>query len=66
MSADTYARRIVPLLFSRDIESASGAFFNPKAIAILPSQNMTRSYVHEYIEASDKVLRRALQNVSST
>jgi NAD(P)-dependent dehydrogenase (short-subunit alcohol dehydrogenase family) len=28
MSADTYAGRIVPLLFSTDIESASGAFFN--------------------------------------
>ena len=65
MSADTYARRIVPLLFSTDIESASGAFFNQKAIAILPSESMTPSYVNEYIEASDKLLMRALQNVSS-
>jgi NAD(P)-dependent dehydrogenase (short-subunit alcohol dehydrogenase family) len=65
MSAATYARRIVPLLFSTDIESASGAFFNQKAIAILPSENMTPSYVDEYMEASDKLLRRVLQNGST-
>jgi NAD(P)-dependent dehydrogenase (short-subunit alcohol dehydrogenase family) len=64
MSADTYARQIVPLLFSTDIESASGAFFNQKAIAILPSEIMTPSYVNEYMEASDKLLMRALQHVS--
>jgi NAD(P)-dependent dehydrogenase (short-subunit alcohol dehydrogenase family) len=66
MSADTYAGRIVPLLFSTDIESASGAFFNQKAIAILPSEIMTPSYVDEYMEASDKLLMRVLQNVSTT
>ena len=66
MSADTYAGRIVPLLFSRDIESASGAFFNQKAVAILPSEIMTPSYVNEYIEASDKLLMRVLQNISTT
>jgi NAD(P)-dependent dehydrogenase (short-subunit alcohol dehydrogenase family) len=66
ISPDTYARRIVPLLFSRDIELASGAFFNQKAIAILPSEIMTQSYVNEYTEASDKLLMRALQNVPST
>jgi hypothetical protein len=46
--ADTYAGRIAPLLFSTDIESASGAFFNQKAMAILPSEIMTPSYVDEY------------------
>jgi len=65
ISADTYAQRIVPLLFSTDIESASGAFFNQKAIAILPSEIMTPSYVHEFMEASDKLLMRVLQNVST-
>jgi hypothetical protein len=65
MSADTYAGRIVPLLFSMDIESASGAFFNQKAIAILPSEIMTPSYVNKYMEASDKLLMRVLQNVST-
>jgi NAD(P)-dependent dehydrogenase (short-subunit alcohol dehydrogenase family) len=65
IGADTYAQRIVPLLFSTDIESASGAFFNQKAIAILPSEIMTPSYVHEYMEASDKLLMRVLQNVSA-
>ena len=63
ISADTYARRIVPLLFSTDIESASGAFFNQKAIAILPSEIMTPSYVNEYMEASDTLLMHVLQNV---
>jgi NAD(P)-dependent dehydrogenase (short-subunit alcohol dehydrogenase family) len=66
MSADTYAGRIVPLLFSEDIESASGAFFNQKANAILPSEVMTPSYVNQYMEASDKLLSRVLQNVSAT
>ena len=66
ISADTYARRIVSLLFSTDIESASGAFFNQKAIAILPSESMTPSYVNEYMEASDKLLMRVLQNASTT
>ena len=62
ISADTYARRVVPLLFSADIESASGALFNQKTIAILPSENMTPSYVHGFMEASDKLLMRVLQN----
>ena len=65
ISADTYAGRIVPLLFSTDIESASGAFFNQKAMAILPSETMTPSYVDEYMEASDKLLLRVLQTVST-
>jgi len=66
MSADAYAARIVPLLFSTDIEAASGALFNQKGIAILPSETMTASasYVDEYIEASDRLLRRVLQNAS--
>ena len=62
ISADTYARRVVPLLFSTDLESASGAFFNHKAIAILPSEIMTPAYAHAYMEASDKLLTRVLQN----
>jgi NAD(P)-dependent dehydrogenase (short-subunit alcohol dehydrogenase family) len=66
MSADTYAGRIVPLLFSTDIESASGAFFNQKANAIMPSEVMTPSYVNQYMEASDKLLMRVLKNVSAT
>ncbi|HSL28715.1 MAG TPA: hypothetical protein VK900_05895, partial [Anaerolineales bacterium] len=66
MSADTYARRIVPLLFSMDIESASGAFFNHKAIAIFPSETMTPSYVNQYMQASDRLLMRVLENVSTT
>jgi len=66
ISPDTYARRIVPLLFSTDIESASGASFNQKAIAILPSEIMTQSYVNACMEASDKLLMHALQNVPST
>jgi hypothetical protein len=65
MSADTYAEQVTPLLFSTDIESASGSFFNQKGIAILPSGNMTASYVDEYIEASDKLLIRVLQKVSN-
>ncbi len=64
-SVDNYARRIVPLLFSGDIESASGVFFNRKAIAILPSEVMTLTYVNEFIKASEKLLMSALRNPDS-
>ena len=65
MSADTYAQGIMPLLFSTDIESASGTCFNQKGIAILPSETMTPSYVDEYVQPSDQLLMRVLQKVSN-
>lgn len=58
---DTYAQRLVPLLVSRDLNDRSGAMFNNKAKAILPSASSTEpSYAAALMEASDRLLRRAL------
>lgn len=61
ISTETYAKRIVPLFFSKDIESRSGAYFNQQARAILPSTVMTEAYVNQFIDASRKLLERAFQ-----
>lgn len=58
---DTYAERLVPLLVSRDLNGRSGAMFNNKAKAILPSPSSKEpSYAAALMEASDRLLRRAL------
>jgi hypothetical protein len=48
-SADTYAERIAPLLVSSDLEGHSGAMFDPKGFAILPSPNDGR--LHEKVHS---------------
>lgn len=58
-SAQTYARRIVPLLVSPDIESASGFHFDAKALAIQPSEVMTEAHVRRWMEASAALVARA-------
>jgi hypothetical protein len=59
VSAETYARRITPLLFSPDIEPHSGVLFDRKGNAILPSPELTGDYVQRFIEASETLVRRA-------
>lgn len=53
---EKYAERIVPLLINQDIDRHSGAFFNNKAQAILPSEGMTDEYVASYVKASNDLL----------
>jgi hypothetical protein len=60
ISADKYARRMAPLLFSPDIEPASGIHFNQKAVAILPSTVMNEANVARWIHAFETLLERAL------
>ena len=59
-SSDTYAKRIVPLLFARELEGRTGIMFGHKAQPILPTQGLDRTYIDRYLSASDTLLRRAL------
>ncbi|WP_271584994.1 SDR family NAD(P)-dependent oxidoreductase [Bradyrhizobium sp. CCBAU 45389] len=58
---DVYAERLIPLLVSRDLDGRSGAMFDNKAKAILPSPSSTEpSYAAALMDASDKLVSRAL------
>ena len=58
-SAETYAGRLAPLLVSPDIEGHSGAMFNRKGEAILPTATLTEDYVRRFIAASEALAARA-------
>ncbi|HZV99306.1 MAG TPA: hypothetical protein VFF74_09985 [Methylophilaceae bacterium] len=58
-SADTYAQRLAPLLVSPDIEGHSGALFNRKGLAILPSQGLTDTHIRKFMAASEALTTRA-------
>ncbi|TKC92280.1 SDR family NAD(P)-dependent oxidoreductase [Trinickia terrae] len=57
-SADTYAERIAPLLVSPDIECDSGAMFNNKGAAILPSPGLTEAHIRQFMASSEALLVR--------
>jgi NAD(P)-dependent dehydrogenase (short-subunit alcohol dehydrogenase family) len=64
-SVETYTERLTPLLVSPDLEGHSGAMFNRKGLAILPTPKLTdSSYVNAFIAASEALVSRA--NVSTT
>jgi NAD(P)-dependent dehydrogenase (short-subunit alcohol dehydrogenase family) len=54
-----YARRMVPLLVSPDIEYHSGTMFDKKAKAIAPSDGLTEAHMRKFIAASEALLARA-------
>ena len=58
-SAETYAECLTPLLVSPDLEGHSGAMFNRKGLAILPSPELTHSHVKAFIAASEALEARA-------
>lgn len=58
-TAATYTRRIVPLLFSPDLDMHSGAMFNSKAQAIYPSAGLTDEHIHQFMAASEQLIARA-------
>ena len=64
-SAETYARRLTPLLVSPDIEGHSGAMFDRKGFAILPSPGLTDSYARRFIAGSEALVARANVRVVS-
>jgi NAD(P)-dependent dehydrogenase (short-subunit alcohol dehydrogenase family) len=58
-SAEAYAERITPLLVSPDIEAHSGAMFNQKGVAILPSPALTDSaHISKFLAESEALVAR--------
>lgn len=53
---ETYAERVVPLLFAPELEGRSGVMFNQKADAILPSPGLTRDRVEALLGESEALL----------
>ena len=59
-SAETYAKRLTPLLVSPDIEERSGAMFNQKGQAILPTPKLLDSdHRRAFIAASEALASQA-------
>lgn len=59
-SAHVYAQQIAPLLFSNDIERRSGALFNRKGQAIVPSDGMTAAHISAFLAESQALADKAL------
>jgi NAD(P)-dependent dehydrogenase (short-subunit alcohol dehydrogenase family) len=59
-SPETYAKRMVPLLFAPELEGRSGLMFGHKAQPILPTQGLDNAYIDRYLSVSEALLRRAL------
>lgn len=55
---EQYAARMVPLLVTPDIEGRSGAIFDRKGDAILPSAKLTPEYIDRFLAASAALLAR--------
>lgn len=64
-TAEAYAERLTPLLVSPDLEGHSGAMFDRKGSAILPSPQLTDSHVNAFIAASEALVSRANVRVVS-
>ena len=59
-SPETYAKRLVPLLFAPELEGRTGLMFGPKARPVLPTRGLDTAYIDRYLSASEALLRRAL------
>ena len=59
-SPETYAKRMVPLLFAPELEGRTGLMFGHKAQPILPTQGLDSAYIDRYLSVSEALLRRAL------
>ncbi|WP_269913896.1 SDR family NAD(P)-dependent oxidoreductase [Acinetobacter sp. HY1485] len=57
-TAESYAKRIVPLLFSLDIDKYNGTSFNHKGQGIFPSAGLSEAYSQEFLLKSQKLLER--------
>lgn len=56
---ESYAARMVPLLFAPELEGRSGHMFGPKANAILPTEGFTAEHAARFLEASSALIARA-------
>ena len=59
-SADSYAKRMVPILFAADLEGKSSVLFSEKAQPILPSRGLDNDHIVRFMRASESILTRAL------
>ncbi len=64
-SPETYARRMVPLLFAPELEGRTGLMFGHKSQPILPTRGFDGAYVDRYLSASEALLRRALTTTAT-
>jgi hypothetical protein len=65
-SAESYVERLTPLLVSTDLEGHSGAMFDKKGQAILPSPKLTdSSYAQAFIAASEALVSRTNVRMAS-
>ncbi|MDY7229593.1 SDR family NAD(P)-dependent oxidoreductase [Hyalangium rubrum] len=64
-SAETYAETVTPLLVSPDLEGHSGAMFDKKGDAILPSAKLTDDHVRAFLADSEALVARANVRVSN-
>ncbi|HEX2011047.1 MAG TPA: SDR family NAD(P)-dependent oxidoreductase [Roseateles sp.] len=60
-TAEAYAERIVPLLLAPALEGRSGALFDRKARAILPSAGLTDAHINAFLAASQALVARTRQ-----
>jgi NAD(P)-dependent dehydrogenase (short-subunit alcohol dehydrogenase family) len=63
-SAETYAETVTPLLVSPDLEGRSGAMFDKKGLAILPSAGLMDGHVSAFLVASEALVARANVRIS--
>ncbi|RZT29049.1 SDR family NAD(P)-dependent oxidoreductase [Cupriavidus agavae] len=54
-----YAKRIAPLFFAPELDGHSGAMFDRKGVAILPSSGLTDEHIGRFMAASDTVIQKA-------
>jgi hypothetical protein len=59
-SPDQYARRVVPLLFTPELNGRSGILFNRKGRPTSPSKGFDAAYVARFMSATSELLARAL------
>lgn len=64
-TADAYAKRITPLLLAHELERHSGAMFNNKGRAILPSDGLTEPYIRKFMAASEALVSNAQVQLAS-
>lgn len=55
---DDYAKRIAPLLVAPELEARSGALFNSKAQAILPSPGLVPTHIAAFLNESQALVTR--------
>lgn len=60
LSAETYAERIVPLLFAPELEDRTAVMFNNKAQPILPTQGIDATHIDKFLTASEILLHRII------